>query len=94
MGDDSYWARPIHFMDRYLGPGDSRYYSTVRGIFDSFIYSQGIMQSPVVRKYANIPDDQIIMICVAMGYPDEDFPANKVVSRRRSVDEVATFHGF
>ena len=58
------------------------------------INSQGIMQSPVVRKYANIPDDQIIMICVAMGYPDEDFPANKVVSRRRSVDEVATFHGF
>ena len=58
------------------------------------INSQGIMQSPVVRKYANIPEDQIIMICVAMGYPDEDFPANKVVSRRRSVDEVATFHGF
>lgn len=58
------------------------------------INSQGIMQSPVVRKYAKIPDNQIIMICVAMGYPDESFPANKVVSNRRSVDEVATFHGF
>jgi hypothetical protein len=52
------------------------------------------MQSPVVREYAKIPDNQIIMICVAMGYPDESFPANKVVSNRRSVDEVATFHGF
>jgi hypothetical protein len=29
-----------------------------------------------------------------MGYPDESFPANKVVSRRREVDEVATFVGF
>ena len=58
------------------------------------INSQGIMQSPVVRKYANIPDNQIIMICVAMGYPDEDFPANKVISKRRSIEEVATFHGF
>ena len=58
------------------------------------INSQGIMQSPVVREYAKIPDNQIIMICVAMGYPDESFPANKVVSNRRSVDEVATFHGF
>ena len=58
------------------------------------INSQGIMQSPVVREYAKIPDNQIIMICVAMGYPDEGFPANKVVSNRRSVDEVATFHGF
>ena len=58
------------------------------------INSQGIMQSPVVRKYANIPDDQVIMICVAMGYPDENFPANKVVSRRRDLEDVATFIGF
>ena len=58
------------------------------------INSQGIMQSPVVRKYAKIPDNQIIMICVAMGYPDEEFPANKVISKRRPIEEVATFHGF
>ncbi|MGA0839847.1 MAG: nitroreductase [Pseudomonadales bacterium] len=58
------------------------------------INSQGIMQSPVVRRYAGIPDDQVIMICVAMGYPDDSFPANAVVSRRRPVGEVATFVGF
>ena len=58
------------------------------------INSQGIMQSPVVREYAKIPDNQIIMICVAMGYPDEEFLANKVISKRRSIEEVATFRGF
>ncbi len=58
------------------------------------INSQGIMQSPVVREHAKIPDDQVIMICVAMGYPDEAFPANGVVSRRKSVDDAATFVGF
>ena len=58
------------------------------------INSQGIMQSPVVRKYANIPDDETIMICVAMGYPDFSFPANKVVSKRRPVSEVVNFKGF
>jgi nitroreductase len=58
------------------------------------INSQGIMQSPVVRKYAKIPDDEIIMICVAMGYPDFSFPANKVISKRRSVSEVVNFKGF
>lgn len=58
------------------------------------INSQGIMQSPVVREHAGIPDDQVIMICVAMGYPDETFPANAVVSRRKSVDEAAVFVGF
>lgn len=58
------------------------------------INSQGIMQSPVVREYAHIPDDQVIMICVAMGFPDDAFPANAVVSTRKSVDEATNFVGF
>ena len=58
------------------------------------INSQGIMQSPVVREHAGISDDQVIMICVAMGYPDDNFPANAVVSKRKSVDEAVTFVGF
>ena len=58
------------------------------------VNSQGIMQSPVVREHAQIPEDQVIMICVAMGYPDDSFPANAVVSRRKSVEEAATFIGF
>ena len=58
------------------------------------INSQGIMQSPVVREHAQIPDDEVIMICVAMGFPDDSFPANAVVSKRKSVEEAATFIGF
>jgi nitroreductase len=58
------------------------------------INSQGIMQSPVVREHAAIPDDQVIMICIAMGWPDDSFPANAVVSNRKSVDEAAVFVGF
>lgn len=58
------------------------------------VNSQGIMHSPVVRQHAGIPDDQVIMICIAMGYPDNDFPANAVVSKRRPVSEVARFIGF
>ena len=58
------------------------------------INSQGIMQSPVVREHAGIPEDQVIMKAVAMGWPDPDFPANAVVSLRKSVDEAARFVGF
>jgi nitroreductase len=58
------------------------------------INSQGIMQSPVVREAAQIADDQVIQTCVAMGWPDPDFPANAVVSTRKSVDEAAVFRGF
>ena len=58
------------------------------------INSQGIMQSPVVREEAGIPDDQVIMMGAALGWPDDTFPANAVVSRRKSVDETAVFVGF
>ena len=58
------------------------------------INGQGIMQSPVVREFARIPEDQVIMSCVAMGFPMDDFPANDVVSTRREVDDVVSFVGY
>lgn len=91
--------------DRVLREGDIAQFdcgALVNGLVNAAWYhglgcvvnSQGIMHSPVVRKHACIPDDQVIMICVAMGYPDADFPANAVVSKRRPVNEVASFVGF
>ena len=58
------------------------------------INSQGIMQSPVVREHAGIPEDQVIMKSIALGWPDHDFPANAVVSTRKSVAEASRFNGF
>ena len=58
------------------------------------INSQGIMQSPVVREHAGIPDDQVIMKSIALGFPDDDFPANAVVSERKTLKEAAVFVGF
>lgn len=58
------------------------------------INSQGIMQSPVVREHAGIADDQVIMKSIALGWPDDDFPANAVVSTRKTVEEATVFIGF
>ena len=58
------------------------------------INSQGIMQSPVVREHANIPADQVIMKSIALGWPDDSFPANAVVSERKPIAEAAVFVGF
>ncbi|MGH1351868.1 MAG: nitroreductase [Methyloligellaceae bacterium] len=58
------------------------------------INGQGIMQSKVVREIAGIPDDQSIMICIAMGYPDEEFSANEVKSTREDTDKLIRFVGF
>ena len=58
------------------------------------INGQGIMQSKAVHENANIPDDESIMICIAMGYPDETFPANEVRSTRLDNSEFVTWAGF
>jgi hypothetical protein len=48
----------------------------------------------VVREHAGIADDQVIMKSIALGWPDYSFPANAVVSERKSVAEAAVFVGF
>ncbi|WP_026296565.1 nitroreductase [Hirschia maritima] len=64
-----------------------------RGI-GAVINGQGIMQSEVVHKHAGIPENHAIMTCVALGYPDYDFPANSVKSTRADVDTFLNFVGF
>jgi hypothetical protein len=52
------------------------------------------MQSSVVREHAGIPDDQNIMICIALGYPDESFVANSVKSVRADNATFVRYVGF
>jgi hypothetical protein len=58
------------------------------------IEDQGVMYPSVLRKYANIPETKRILVSIAIGYPDWDFPGNKVESTRESVDTVTAWHGF
>ena len=60
----------------------------------SVINGQGIMQSSVVREHAKIPDDQTIMTCIAMGWPDFEFAANDVKSVREDNQNFVTYTGF
>ena len=55
---------------------------------------QGIMQFSVVPEHTNIPACQTIMTCVAMGWPDFDFPAKPVKSVREDNENVVAFTGF
>ncbi len=60
----------------------------------SVINGQGIMRSDIVREVAGIPEDEVIMTCVAMGYPDDSFPANTVRSERVANDDFVRYLGF
>ena len=52
------------------------------------------MRSDIVREVASIPDEEVIMTCVAMGYPDDKFPANAVRSDREPNGDIVRFVGF
>ncbi len=55
---------------------------------------QGIMYPEVVRRFTGIPESKRITIAIAIGYPDWDFPANKLESKRESVESITTWCGF
>jgi len=58
------------------------------------IEAQGVAYPDVIRKYTGISEDKELIIAIALGYPDIALPANQLVSRRESVDEVTTWLGF
>jgi nitroreductase len=58
------------------------------------IEEQGGLYPEVLREIAQIPDNKRIIISIAIGYPDWDFPANALVSSRESLDKNTRWVGF
>ncbi|MGC9324553.1 MAG: nitroreductase [Desulfomonilia bacterium] len=58
------------------------------------IEDQGVMYPETIRQYTGIPATKRIIICIAIGYPDWEFPANTVVSHREPVKNITTWCGF
>ncbi|MDD5038623.1 MAG: nitroreductase [Dehalococcoidales bacterium] len=47
----------------------------------------------VISKFTNMPESKEIIISLPIGYPDWNFPANKVQSNREPVENLTTWHG-
>jgi nitroreductase len=58
------------------------------------IARQGVFYPDVLRRVAGIPKSKRIVIAIAIGYPDWNFPANAVETDRESVDVITTWVGF
>jgi len=58
------------------------------------INDQGIMFPEVVKRFTHIPESKLMVICIAIGYPDWDFPANKLKTTREPVESVVTWLGY
>lgn len=58
------------------------------------IAEQGISYPEVLREHCNIPDTKQIVISIALGYSNMDFPANLLDVQRDSIDSKTTWCGF
>jgi nitroreductase len=58
------------------------------------IEDQGIEFPEVIRTFTGISESKRIPIGIAIGYPDWEFPANRLDSRREPVDNVVTWLGY
>ena len=58
------------------------------------IEDQGVTFPEVVRRVAGIPESKRIVVSIAVGYPDWDFPANRLATDREAVENIAKWCGF
>jgi nitroreductase len=58
------------------------------------IANQGITYPEVLHEAAGIPESKRIVISIAIGYPNWDFPANKVISDREHIENITNWIGF
>lgn len=58
------------------------------------IENQGVMFPEVVRNFTPIPESKLLVTSIAIGYPDWDFPANKLETKREPLENFVTWCGF
>jgi len=58
------------------------------------IEDQAIQYPDEVRRILGIPESKLMVISVAIGYPNRDFPANKVQSKREPIENITGWYGF
>ncbi len=55
------------------------------------IATQGVSYPRVVREHTGIPTSKRLLLSIAVGYPDWDFPANRVVTEREDLEAITTW---
>ena len=48
----------------------------------------------ILRELLGIPESKLILMAVAIGYPDPDFPVNSYPRNRAPLDSLVHWHGF
>ncbi len=60
----------------------------------SCVEDQAITYTKGARGILGIPEEKRFVVGIAIGYPDNDFAANHVVSPREEIDSITKWCGF
>jgi nitroreductase len=58
------------------------------------IASQGVLYADIVKQFTKIPKTKKIYWCITIGYPDWNFPANRIRTDREPLPVNTTWFGF
>ena len=61
-------------------------------IIDSVPAYEAIKYPDIIRKYIKVPEDEDIIIGIALGYEDKDNDLNKIRSVKLTLDEICHFY--
>lgn len=56
--------------------------------------AQAVVYPDIIRKHVDIPENKLIALGIAIGYPDRDDPRHQLDTAREPLDRIATFYGF
>jgi len=56
--------------------------------------AQAVHYPDVLREILDLPESKLVLLGIAIGYPDRDNPINHFSSERESLDDVTRWYGF
>jgi nitroreductase len=60
----------------------------------TIIQARAVVYPGIIREVLGIPDSKMILIGIAVGYPDDDKPVNKFTTAREPTEKLARWYGF
>ena len=60
----------------------------------TIIQARAAVYPGIIREVLGIPDSKLILIGIAIGYPDEDNPVNQYITDREPLEKLVRWYGF
>jgi hypothetical protein len=60
----------------------------------TIVQARAVVYPGIIREVLKIPDTKIMLVGVAIGYPDLKNPVNQYITDREPMDKLVSWHDF